>query len=644
MSQQRCQVVVSRSARASHSRFGFGLPGLIALGLTAAVSGAQDQTPESTDAADVSPPSAVIVEGQITDSMGAGQSDVSVTVIFKGDDGSRGETIATATTDEFGDFKVTLPRPITADAFVILAKPHYAELVHEVRLDPSEPPPFIGEMLTGNLKLSGRVESHLGNKPVADARVSLEASYEHQSATTDKQGVFTLTGIAPGRGALPVEAAGFGREQVSIPQLEEPGAVVVVLKPERVVRLLTLDDLGQPVSGVTVECLDQSRNDFRTTVTDENGSAVLRGLHFDTARLLVRLTHEQYVSSRGFDRKIDTPPDKIDSTHEFVMIRAGRLEGSVTDASTNQPLYGARVMTGTGSSDDSPREWTSDQGYFEIAGVTPGEVVVTVHLSGYAPELKTANVRAGHKTRVDIALKPPTVVKGVVKFDDGKPAVGAEVVATRWRNFETLGIRAMTDREGRFAIENAPADSFDVTAFLSRSKPVVATVGENRTETLEIELMRPPEGDGLAGAVALAVGAAAPELTLTSLDGQTFTLRSLRGKIVVVDFWATWCAPCVEEMPMLAAVFEKYKGRKDFAMLGVSRDFEESDLRIFLDRRKEIAWPQVFGEKAGADSAAEKFGVVMLPALFVIDTDGKIVGSGLRGDQIAEVVQRLLPQ
>ena len=156
--------------------------------------------------------------------------------------------------------------------------------------------------------------------------------------------------------------------------------------------------------------------------------------------------------------------------------------------------------------------------------------------------------------------------------------------------------------------------------------------------------MRSPEGDGLAGAVALAVGAAAPELTLTSLDGQTFTLRSLRGKIVVVDFWATWCAPCVEEMPMLAAVFEKYKGRKDFAMLGVSRDFEESDLRIFLDRRKEIAWPQVFGEKAGADSAAEKFGVVMLPALFVIDTDGKIVGSGLRGDQIAEVVQRLLPQ
>jgi hypothetical protein len=332
-------------------------------------------------------PEYVLVEGQVTDHIGAGHSDVAVTVRRKTEDGSEGELIATTTTDQVGDFKVTTPEPVQGDIVVTLTKPMYTTIVRELHVGDSQWPAFLAEQFQGSLLVIGRVTDALTTKPVAGASVTLEASYNEWTATADEDGRFTIEGVSPGQGLLVVEAEGYGRELHPVEQLEDFGEIPVLLKPERIVHIEIVDDVGKPITGVTAECYDEPRDDFRTGVTDQEGSITLRGIHFDAAVLTVRLTHEDHVSSEDFDRELVTPEDKKESKHRLVMDRAGRIEGSVTEDGSGRPLSGARVMTGTRYSDFSPRDWADYQGRYTIRGVRTGNVTVTVHLSGYAPAL-----------------------------------------------------------------------------------------------------------------------------------------------------------------------------------------------------------------------------------------------------------------
>jgi thiol-disulfide isomerase/thioredoxin len=126
------------------------------------------------------------------------------------------------------------------------------------------------------------------------------------------------------------------------------------------------------------------------------------------------------------------------------------------------------------------------------------------------------------------------------------------------------------------------------------------------------------------------------------LDGKTINLADLRGRIVLLDFWATWCAPCIEEFPHLIAVHEKFAARKDFVMIGISRDFEERVLRDYLKKNDKIKWPQSVGETAGAETACRRFGVTYLPRLFIIGPDGKIIAAQVSGQDVAKRVEQVL--
>ena len=98
----------------------------------------------------------------------------------------------------------------------------------------------------------------------------------------------------------------------------------------------------------------------------------------------------------------------------------------------------------------------------------------------------------------------------------------------------------------------------------------------------------------------------------------------------MLDFWATWCGPCVAEVPNLLAIHEAYGSREDFVMISVSLDANESDLRRFIEKRR-MGWHHVFGDKGGANAAADVYGVAGIPSMFLIDPDGKIVETELRG-------------
>ena len=136
------------------------------------------------------------------------------------------------------------------------------------------------------------------------------------------------------------------------------------------------------------------------------------------------------------------------------------------------------------------------------------------------------------------------------------------------------------------------------------------------------------------------VGKPAPSMIVKDLKGETLRLTDLKGKYVLIDFWATWCAPCVDETPKLQNLYDEYHA-KGFEIVGVSLDDSLQPLNDFLKTRK-IPWPQVHNTTCGSDLLA-KFDVSTIPASFLVGPDGTVVRLALRGDSLAKFLKANLP-
>jgi peroxiredoxin len=147
------------------------------------------------------------------------------------------------------------------------------------------------------------------------------------------------------------------------------------------------------------------------------------------------------------------------------------------------------------------------------------------------------------------------------------------------------------------------------------------------------------EKDAAADA-ATAVGTLFPTFKETATDGTTVDLAAYRGKIVLVDFWATWCGPCVDELPNVMAAYEKYHD-KGFEVIGISLDKDGDKLAAFT-KEKKMAWPQVFDGKGWQSKLAQAYNIRGIPATFLLDREGKIAAKDLRGDALSQKVGELI--
>jgi peroxiredoxin len=135
------------------------------------------------------------------------------------------------------------------------------------------------------------------------------------------------------------------------------------------------------------------------------------------------------------------------------------------------------------------------------------------------------------------------------------------------------------------------------------------------------------------------VGKPAPAIIATEIDGKPFKLSDLKGKYVLVDFWATFAAPCVAELPNIKAAYDKYHAR-GFDVVSVSLDEKVGPVRDFVRSRK-VPWHQIH-DATGGGSPADAFGVNNIPASFLVDPQGKIVRLDLRGPALEQALDKLI--
>ena len=136
-----------------------------------------------------------------------------------------------------------------------------------------------------------------------------------------------------------------------------------------------------------------------------------------------------------------------------------------------------------------------------------------------------------------------------------------------------------------------------------------------------------------------AKGDAAPPLALPDLGGRSIDLADLRGKVVAVNFWATWCPPCRQEIPALAELWTEHRGRC-FELLGVAEESAREDVRRMASS---IPYPILLDERA---AAVQPWGVAGYPVTYLVDTEGKVrqvFTGGVEKRELEAAIRPLLP-
>ena len=167
-----------------------------------------------------------------------------------------------------------------------------------------------------------------------------------------------------------------------------------------------------------------------------------------------------------------------------------------------------------------------------------------------------------------------------------------------------------------------PKKAADLLAKLSRDDdPKVAAAAQGRLELKTAE-------------------ATPLDWKFTAVDGRPVDLAAWHGKLVLVDFWASWCPDCLREMPDVLAAYRKHH-EQGLEVVGVSMDHDKAAMLAFL-KKHDIPWPQEYDGQAWDSSVAVKYGVKGIPEMWLLDREGHVIATGVHGSQLEAKLSPLL--
>ena len=393
-----------------------------------------------------------------------------------------------------------------------------------------------------------------------------------------------------------------------------------------------VDAAGQPVGGATVVDL----NTRFAVVSQDDGTFHFEG-KIDAGDLLVA-TKGTAISGNAFEvlNGVDVKV-KLDSTSSVI-------EGAVV-GEDGKPVAGARI---TLSGDDQPSYYyypeavTDANGTYRFEGIYPGidHFFLWAKKNGYGSvTIQPIKVSAGEDKKLETLtmVLADGVIDGQVLEVDGTPAKHAMVTAQSQESQPTE-----TDDQGRFHLTNVPRGDHWIAA--GRGNTVYATAKGHTGQTdVLIKLPKPPaEQPGVV--LENRSGQVAPAIKpMDQVTGPGLDWTGLKGKIVVIDFWAVWCHPCVDALPQVQALYEKYRAR-GVELIGIHALGTPKDKVMAFVKSKGLTYPVTLDipEGTGMGVNALAFGPDGIPHIFVISAQGRVAYDGHEVEEAKKILDGLL--
>jgi thiol-disulfide isomerase/thioredoxin len=128
----------------------------------------------------------------------------------------------------------------------------------------------------------------------------------------------------------------------------------------------------------------------------------------------------------------------------------------------------------------------------------------------------------------------------------------------------------------------------------------------------------------------------------TDIEGRELTASSLRGRVVVLDFWATWCAPCLKEVPTYQRLRREHDASR-LEIIGVSVDVLDRRGLVSWLNRQQVTWTTIHDRRGYSGELAQQFKLTSLPTTYVFDANGKLIAANVRGERLLQTIAGLLP-